>query len=102
MKGKIAKYYQEHKNDQVTFESLVEERRQWYEMQDNLRKQLNIAIDCLKLYADRRCWHDCYIEMSPDGPKEKRTQAFFAVCGFNSAEKALKMMNKEVLNNESA
>lgn len=36
--SKIAQAYKEQRATPVTFEQLVEERKQWYEMQDNLRK----------------------------------------------------------------
>ena len=36
--SKIAQAYKEQRATPVTFEQLVEERKQWYEMQDSLRK----------------------------------------------------------------
>lgn len=62
---------------------------------EKLKKQLKIATDCLELYANKNCWRDCYIDYQPHHPPEIRPQGFFAMCGYNIAEKALELINKE-------
>lgn len=60
-----------------------------------VKSQLKIAIDCLELYSNKNCWRDCYIDYQPHHPPEIRPQGFFAMCGYNIAEKALELINKE-------
>lgn len=106
--SKIAQAYKEQRATPVTFEQLVEERKQWYEMQDNLRKvithqenmvwdleqKLRIATNALNEYANCENWSNIYDRESPDYDPIYSAIKWKEEFGYKYAQKTLKQIKE--------